>query len=194
LESAYEFVANLLERLQQIIDDGIVAAFLDQRAGMSRGGAVTVENAADRAVALPKHDMGKIHRRLPRESGRGRAPRRCAQLLERNSKRRGNRVFQKAAKLRGFILAPTRRASGALTRPGFVDGFQERHGDTFVGLFAYIIACFLQAGISIFSFIQPIDINDVFDSDRQTRSHYAQLWQFHPKRCLRPRQSEGARG
>ena len=65
-----------------VAEIGIVTFVLDQTAGVSDGGAVTLEKAADLGHAHPAADMGEIHCHLPGKCRSGGASRRCTELLE----------------------------------------------------------------------------------------------------------------
>src|SRR4051794_36990743 len=72
--------AEQVERLQPDIQPDIVAAILDDAAGVGDGGAVAVECQADRCKAELEPGMGQIHCDLPCEGSAWRAPRGCEQL------------------------------------------------------------------------------------------------------------------
>src|SRR4051812_39986472 len=71
--------AEQFERLQPAIQPDIVAAVLDDLAGVQDGGAVAVEYPADHAVAQLETGMGQIHRHLP---GEGYARRPAGRLVQ----------------------------------------------------------------------------------------------------------------
>ena len=51
--------------VEPVVEIWIVAFVLDQTAGVSDGGAVPLEKAADLGEAHSASDMGEIHRQLP---------------------------------------------------------------------------------------------------------------------------------
>ena len=77
--------------VKPVVEIGIVAFVLDQTAGVSDGGAVPLEKAADLGEAHSASDMGEIHCHLPGKCRPGGASRRCAKLLDADLKHRGNR-------------------------------------------------------------------------------------------------------
>jgi len=81
----------------------------------------------------PQPDMREIHRALPREGDRGRAPRRRPQLVDRDGKGGGDGRFHQPADAGGVVMH-WRPSSPA---PRFGQGFHKCHRQApLLGLFA----------------------------------------------------------